>query len=102
MNLTATRTSLRNPLASLSKTHVRPTAVYSGIIVLALIAFEAFNYSTTAYALRDLLGNHALHRHPLGNLDGTGILRVLTSPGLPRLVTQRGRQESQKEAWYFV
>jgi len=100
MNLTATRTNLRNPLASLSKTHVRPTAVYSGIIILALIAFEAFNYSTTAYALRDLLGNMRFVGIRWATLMALAFC-ALDFAGIARLVTQRGRQESQKEAWYL-
>src|SRR5271157_5058474 len=30
---------------------------FGGIIIVALLAFELFNYSTTEYALSDLLGN---------------------------------------------
>ena len=75
MNLTATRTGIRNPLDILSRTRVRSTAVYSGIIILALLAFEAFNYSTTAYALRDLLGDLRFAGIALGNFNGTRILR---------------------------
>ena len=52
MNLTATRTVVNNPLQAIKKLRVRSGGVYSAIIVLALIAFEAVNYSTTAYALR--------------------------------------------------
>jgi hypothetical protein len=100
MNLTATRTNLRNPLTALSKTRVRPTAVYSGIIILALIAFEAFNYSTTAYALRDLLGNMRFGAVRWATLMALAFC-ALDFAGIARLVTQRGRQESQKEAWYL-
>jgi len=57
MNLTATRTSIGNPFQSLKKTQISSAGVYSAIIVFALIAFEAVNYSTTAFALKDLLGN---------------------------------------------
>ncbi len=31
--------------------------IFGVIIIAALLAFEAFNYSTTDYALRDLLGD---------------------------------------------
>jgi hypothetical protein len=31
--------------------------IFGGILVAALLAFEVFNYSTTDFALTDLLGN---------------------------------------------
>ncbi|MDO9263450.1 MAG: hypothetical protein Q7U02_05755, partial [Desulfosalsimonadaceae bacterium] len=57
MNLTTTRSFFRNPLQSLAKSRVRSNTVYGMIIILAMIAFEAFNYGTTNYALKDLLGD---------------------------------------------
>ena len=36
---------------------IRPGLAFGVIIVVALGAFEMFNYSTTEYALKDLLGN---------------------------------------------
>ena len=31
-------------------------AIFGGILLLALLAFEIFNYSTTDFALNDMLG----------------------------------------------
>lgn len=39
-----------------NRVHVRRGFVFGAIIVTALLAFEMFNYSTTDYALSDLLG----------------------------------------------
>ena len=35
----------------------RRGAIFGVILLCALLAFEVFNYSTTAFALTDLLGN---------------------------------------------
>lgn len=36
---------------------MRRGAIFGGILVTALLAFEVFNYSTTEFALRDMLGS---------------------------------------------
>lgn len=100
MNLTATRPTGNNPFQTFKKMGVRSTSIYSTIIVIALIAFEAVNYSTTAYALRDLLGD----------LQFTGVrwstmlalaFCSLDFAGIASLVTQKGQAEKDKESWFL-
>ncbi len=43
--------------------HLRRGLVFGVIIVTALFAFEVFNYSTTEFALKDLLGDLILRRN---------------------------------------
>ncbi len=100
MNLTATRTSVINPLQTIKKIRVRSGGVYSAIIVLALIAFEAVNYSTTAYALRDLLGDLKFAGISWATLMALAFCS-LDFAGIARLVTQKVKAEENRESWFL-
>jgi hypothetical protein len=75
-------------------------AIFGAILLSALIAFEVFNYSTTAFALNDLLGNLKFADIPWATIlalafcgiDFAGIARIFTP--------QRGRDEPS-EVWYL-
>jgi len=100
MNLTATRSAIHHPLQTLKSVRVRSWRVYSAIIVLALIAFEAVNYSTTAYALRDLLGDLLF----LGIRWATLMALAFCSldfAGIARLVTQKSKLQASRESWFL-
>lgn len=99
MNQTATRTSMK-PFQSLKKAQIRSAGVYSAIIVLALIAFEAVNYSTTAFALKDLLGNLKF----LGIRWSTLLALAFCSldfAGIARLVNQKDRRREDRDSWFL-
>ncbi len=100
MNLTATRTTINNPLQNMKKVKIRSAGIYSAIIILALIAFEAVNYSTTAFALRDLLGNLKF-----AGIRWSVLLALafcgLDFAGVARLVTQKGNSREEKNSWYL-
>jgi len=71
------------------------------ILVLALFAFEMFNFDTTRYALSDLLGDVRFM-----SMSWAAILAIafcaIDFAGLARLFTpQRGRNEP-KEVWYLM
>lgn len=100
MNLTATRPGTPNPLSSLSKVKVRPNSVYTIIIILTLVAFEAFNYSTTAYALRDLLGDLRFAGMQWATLMAMAFCG-LDFAGIATLITQKGKSQSHKDSWYL-
>ena len=100
MNLTATRTSVNNPLQAFKKIRVSSGGVYSAIIVLALIAFEAVNYSTTAYALRDLLGDLKFAGISWATLMALAFCS-LDFAGIARLVTQKVKAEETRESWFL-
>jgi hypothetical protein len=57
MNLSHTRHLPRTPQQWMESLHLSSGAMFTLIICLALLSFEIFNYSTTDYALRDLLGD---------------------------------------------
>lgn len=78
----------------------RRGAIFGVILFSALLAFEVFNYSTTAFALTDLLGNLKFVGVPWAmvlafafcGIDFAGIARIFTP--------QRGRDEPT-EVWYL-
>lgn len=75
--------------------------VIGAILVMALFAFEMFNFDTTRFALSDLLGDV----HFMG-MSWAAILAIafcaIDFAGLARLFTpERGRDEP-KEVWYLM
>ncbi|HTX78667.1 MAG TPA: hypothetical protein VMC62_03320 [Longilinea sp.] len=79
---------------------VPPATVFLGIILFALVFFEFFNYSTTDYALRDLLGGL--------NFAGLGWSTILAMAfcaidfaGIARLFTPRSGFGEGRESWYL-
>lgn len=75
--------------------------IVGGILVVALIAFEIFNFDTTKYALTNLLG-------PV-NFGGIGWAAILAIAfcgidlaGLVRLLTPERGADEPKEVWYLM
>lgn len=97
MNLSAARPSISK---SISGIRVRSGAVYGIIIILAMLAFESFNYSTTAYALKDLLGTLKF-----GNFAWSTLLALafcgIDFAGIARLISPETRKSDVKESWYL-
>ncbi len=99
MNLTSVRPSLQNPLHSLPHVRLRTGFFYTLIIIMAMVAFEAFNYGTTAYALKDLLGELAFMGIPWSTclaiafcgIDFAGIASLISQP----------HQKENKDSWYL-
>ena len=79
---------------------IRPTVVLALILLTALLAFELFNYSTTEYALKDLLGNLQF----LG-LRWATILSIafcgIDFAGIARLFTPERGADEPMAVWYL-
>ena len=79
---------------------IRPAVVLALIIVTALLAFELFNYSTTEFALSDLLGKNQF----LG-LRWATILSIafcgIDFAGIARLFTPERGANEPKAVWYL-
>ena len=90
MSFSSSRSSGFNPFQKLTRIKLRPIAFLGMIILTALVAFEMFNFTTTEYALNDLLGNLKF----AGILWST-ILSIafcgIDFAGIARLFTQIGR-----------
>lgn len=89
-----------NLLPILRGTAVRRGFIFGAILIAALLAFEVFNFSTTAFALADLLGDLTT-----AGLRWSTVLAVafcgIDFAGIARLFTpQRGRDEPN-EVWYL-
>ncbi len=96
MSFTTTRSYSPGRLFS----RVKPTTFFALIILTALLAFEMFNYSTTEYALRDLLGNlvfAGLHWATILSIAFCGI----DFAGIARLFTPEQGSSEPKEVWYL-
>jgi hypothetical protein len=100
MNLSTTRNLFNSSFNVIKKTRVRSGSVYGFIIILAMIAFEAFNYGTTAYALRDLLGDLRFAGFQWSTLMALAFCGI-DFAGIARLITQKGREGDRRESWYL-
>ena len=87
-------------LPFLRGTALRRGALFGGILLGALLAFEIFNYSTTDFALRDVLGDlrfagmrwSTILSLAFCGIDFAGIARIFTP--------EKGRDEPA-EVWYL-
>jgi hypothetical protein len=87
-------------LPTLRRAVSRRGMVFGAILIVALLAFEIFNYSTTQFALSDMLGDlksagmrwSVILAIAFCGIDFAGIARLFTP--------QLGRQE-QSEVWYL-
>jgi len=76
-------------------------AAIGAILVLALIAFELFNFDTTRYALRDVLGEVTF-----AGIGWASILAIafcaIDFAGLVRLFTPEKGDEEPREVWFLM
>ena len=93
--------SLNIQLAPLLKSiSLRRGAIFGGMILCALLAFEIFNFGTTSFALRDVLGDlkfagmywSSVLAFAFCGIDFAGIARIFTP--------EQGRDEPA-EVWYL-
>ena len=83
-----------------NRLRVQRGLAFGAIIIAALLAFEIFNYSTTDYALGDLLGNLSflgVHWSTILALAFCGI----DFAGIARLFTPEEGSEEPTEVWYL-
>jgi hypothetical protein len=87
-------------LPFLRGTAIRRGALFGGILIGALLAFEVFNYSTTDFALRDVLGDlrfAGLRWSTILSLAFCGI----DFAGIARLFTPEKGRDEPAEVWYL-
>lgn len=77
------------------------TLIFGVLIILALLAFEIFNYSTTDFALSDLLGDLKF-----GGMRWSTILTLafcgIDFAGIARLFTPQQGADEPTEVWYLL
>src|SRR5512134_2184796 len=83
-----------------SRVNLRRGLAFGLIIIAALIAFEIFNFSTTMYALSDLLGDLEF-----ASIKWATILAIafcgIDFAGIARLFTPEAGDKEPSEAWYL-
>lgn len=87
-------------LQAFPRININAKMIFGVIIFTALIAFEMFNYSTTDFALRDLLGELRF-----ANIRWATILSIafccIDFAGIARLFTPQQGSDEPKEIWYL-
>jgi len=99
MHITATQRFGRMTNQFFKTLRTRSGSVYTLVIVLALAAFEIFNFSVTHFALRDMLGDYGtgMLTWPLilalafCAMDIAGIASILSSS-----------EEADRSGWYLL
>lgn len=98
MNLPIARNQKFN--MSLSRFNIRRGLAFGLIIISALLAFEIFNYSTTEFALSDLLGDLEF-----AGIRWATILALafcgIDFAGIARLFTPEAGENEPNEIWYL-
>jgi hypothetical protein len=93
--------SPESTISLIKRLSLRRGAVFGLILLLALFAFEIFNYSTTDFALTDMLGADLRF---LGIRWAT-ILSIafcgIDFAGIARLITPEQGRDEPAEAWYL-
>jgi hypothetical protein len=100
MNLPTTQKLSRFSSSLFQNLKIRTSAVYMAMIIAALTAFEIFNFSSTSFALQNILG-----RQTSGGVSWSTILALafcgMDFAGIARLL---GAQEEQdgRGGWYLL
>ena len=82
------------------KIHLSPGLAFAIIILIALAAFEMFNYSTTEFALNDLLGNLKFIEIPWATILSIAFCGI-DFAGIARLFTPDQGADESREVWYL-
>ncbi len=85
---------------SAKSVRVRSGLALGFIIIVALVAFEIFNYSTTQYALSDLLGSLTFAKIPWSTILSIAFCGI-DFAGIARLFSADEQSAEPKEVWYL-
>jgi hypothetical protein len=90
----------RNPFNLFKGIKIRRGLAWGLIILAALLAFELFNFSTTEFALKDVLGNLSF-----AGVGWSTILAIafcgIDFAGIARLFTPEKGKDEPAEVWYL-
>ena len=82
------------------RVQVKRGVVYGALIIVALVAFEIFNYSTTDFALTDLLGGLRFWGVRWATILAVAFCGI-DFAGIARLFTPEGKVGEGSESWYL-
>jgi hypothetical protein len=83
-----------------NRIHLRRGLAFGVIIITALFAFETFNYSTTEFALSDLLGGLKFANIPWSTILAIAFCGI-DFAGIARLFTPAEGDSEPSEVWYL-
>lgn len=89
-----------NLSTSLKSVRIQRGLVFGIIILTALVAFEIFNYSTTDYALRDLLGDLKFMGFRWATILSIAFCGI-DFAGIARIFTPEKGAHEPTEVWYL-
>lgn len=97
-----TGNSFSNQAAMLSFRWIMPRkAILGSVLIIALVAFEVFNFDTTRYALESLLGEASF-----AGLGWAVILAIafcaIDFAGLSRLFSPDAGEQEHRSTWYLM
>jgi hypothetical protein len=87
-------------LPFLKNTALKRGAIFGSILIAALLAFELFNFGTTSFALRDVLGDLKF-----AGMQWSAILAIafcgIDFAGIARIFTPEQGRDEPAEVWYL-
>ncbi len=87
-------------LPFLKSASLKRGAIFGSILISALLAFEVFNFGTTSFALRDVLGNLKF-----AGIQWSTILAIafcgIDFAGIARIFTPEQGRDEPAEVWYL-
>jgi hypothetical protein len=90
----------RSIFARIKGTNIQRGLAWGSIIIGALVAFEVFNYSTTQFALQDVLGDLKFAGFRWATILAFAFCSI-DFAGIARLFTPEKGKDEQGEAWYL-
>jgi hypothetical protein len=94
------RSASLNPSPMLRKVALKRGLIFGGIILSALLSFEVFNFSSTTFALHDILGDLSF-----GPFQWATILAIafcgIDFAGIARIFTPEQGSDEPAEVWYL-
>ncbi|MCD6355677.1 MAG: hypothetical protein J7L66_00200 [Anaerolineaceae bacterium] len=101
MNMTITQRLTHLTGQFFKDIRIRSNSLYTLVIVLALAAFEMFNFSTTDFALQDILGKQGG-----GMFSWSMILSLafcgMDIAGIARILASSNEEATSKSGWYLM
>ena len=99
MNLSGARSGSRL-FPAIKKLNIQSGTVFAIVIFSALLAFEMFNYSTTDFALRDLLGELKFVGIRWATILSVAFC-LIDFAGIARMFTPEQGRDEPKEIWFL-
>lgn len=101
MNLTAAQQITRTTRTLFKHMKFESRSVFMTVIALALTAFEIFNFSTTDFALRDILGSQSSGLLPWATILSLAFCGMDVA-GIAKMLASQNGDEKDKSSWYLL